>query len=238
MSGVFPEGYAPLVPEDDYLAAGAHIGTHQRSHDMERFIHKVREDGVALLQLHQTDLRLRAAAKFLARVDAGKIMAVSARQYGATPVQKFAQATGSKASIGRFIPGTLTNPNLAVYDECQALVVSDPVADAQPLTEAFSVGVPIIAFCHTASSLQRIDLAIPANNKGRKSLALLYYLMAREVRRARGWDEMTLQLKDFEAESPPVGLQAPIQRPPEERRRGRSSREERSGERRSRFADA
>lgn len=236
MSTIFPDGYAPLVPEDDYLAAGVHIGSHQRAHDMERFIHKVREDGVALLQLHQTDLRLRAAAKFLARFEAGKIMAVSARQYGATPVLKFAQATGSKASIGRFIPGTLTNPNLAVYDECQALVVSDPVADAQPLTEAFSVGVPIVAFCHTASSLQNIDLAIPANNKGRKSLALLYYLMGREIRRALGWDETTLQLKDFEAESPPVGYQAPVPRPFEERRRT-PPRNERFGQRSARPSD-
>ncbi len=237
MSGIFPDGYAPLVPEDDYLAAGVHIGSHQRSHDMERFIHKVREDGVALLQLHQTDLRLRAAAKFLARFDAGKILAVSARQHGATPVQRFAQATGSKASVGRFIPGTLTNPNLPVYDDCQALVVMDPVADIQPLTEAFSVGVPIVAFCHTASSLQRIDLAVPANNKGRKSLALLYYLLAREVRRARGWDEMTLQLKDFEAEPPPVGLQIPVPRAPEERRRPQP-RGERTGARRGRSSDS
>lgn len=221
MSGIFPDGYAPLVPEDDYLAAGVHIGSHQRSHDMERFIHKVREDGVALLQVHQTDLRLRAAAKLLARFEAGKVLAASARQFSMTSVEKFAQATGSKVSVGRFIPGTLTNPILPVYDECQALVVSDPVADIQPLTEAFSVGVPIVAFCNTQCSIHQIDLVIPANNKGRKSLALLYYLLAREVRRARGWDETTLQLKDFESEPPPVGFLSPVPRPPPERKRAR-----------------
>lgn len=230
MTSIFPEGYAPLVPEDDYLAAGVHIGTYQRSSDMERFVYKVREDGVALLQLYQTDLRLRSAAKFLARFDPGKIMAVSARQYGFVPVQRFAQATGSKVSVGRFIPGTLTNPNLPMYDECDVLVVSDPAADGQPLSEAYAMGVPIVAFCHTASSLHRIDLVVPANTKGRKSLALLYWLLAREVRKARGWEESILQLKDFEAEAPPPGP-APSSRPREERReerRGRPRRSERS----------
>lgn len=236
MSGIFPDGYSPLVPEDDYLAAGVHIGSHQRSHEMERFIYKVREDGVALLQIHQTDLRIRAAAKLLAKFDAGRVLAASARQFSQVPVQRFAQATGSKVSVGRFIPGTLTNPNLPVYDECQALVVSDPVTDLQPLTEAFSVGIPIIAFCNTQNSLHRIDLAIPANNKGRKSLALLYYLLAREIRRARGWDEMTLQLADFEAEAPLTGFQPPVSRPPE-RKRTRPP-VDRFRERSSRYADS
>ncbi|MEF8973694.1 MAG: 30S ribosomal protein S2, partial [Haloarcula sp.] len=38
-----------LIPVEDYLGAGVHIGTQQKTQDMERFIHRVRTDGLYVL---------------------------------------------------------------------------------------------------------------------------------------------------------------------------------------------
>ena len=99
-----------LIPVDDYLGAGVHIGTQQKTKDMERFIHRVRTDGLYVLDVSMTDRRIRTAADFLANYDPEQILVASSRQYGRFPAEKFAEAVGARARTGRFIPGTLTNP--------------------------------------------------------------------------------------------------------------------------------
>lgn len=192
-----------LVPEDLYLTSGVHIGTQQKSADMDQFIFKVRSDGLYVLDVKQTDSRIRVAAKFLARFEPDKILIVSARQYGQKPVKSFAKAIGTKVFAGRFVPGTLTNPNLPEYIEPEALVVTDPAADQQALKEALNVGMPIVGLCDANNETRNVDLVIPTNNKGRIALATVYWLLTREVLKAQGRigndSEFTLTLEDFEA---------------------------------------
>ena len=88
--------------------------------------------------------------------------------------------------VGRFIPGTLTNSRLRTYIEPEVIVVTDPAADQQALTEAVSSGLPVVAICDANNRLRNVDLALPANNKGRRSLALVYWLLAREMMKIRG----------------------------------------------------
>jgi small subunit ribosomal protein S2 len=139
-----------------------------------------------LIDIEKTDERIRVVASFLNRYDPSRVLVVSARQYGQRPARKFAQAIGAKRIVGRFIPGTLTNPRLSSYIEPEVLMVTDPSADSQALNEAISSGIPVIGICDANNTLRNVDLALPANNKGRRSLSLVYWLLARETLVQRG----------------------------------------------------
>lgn len=182
------ESESPLVPYDVYETHAVHIGTNQKSSDMQRFIGTDRADGsgLHLIDINQTDARIRTVANFLSRYDPERILVVSARQYGQRPARKFAQSIGAKRIVGRFIPGTLTNPKLRTYTEPEVLFVTDPAADSQALSEAVSSGLPIVGIVDANNTLRNVDVALPANNKGRRSLALIYWLLAREMLTARG----------------------------------------------------
>ncbi|RLG81717.1 MAG: 30S ribosomal protein S2 [Thermoprotei archaeon] len=175
-----------LIPLDRYLAAGVHIGTHICTAFMKPFVYRVRSDGLYILDVKRIDERIRIAAKFLASFEPSKIAAVSARLYGQKPVRKFCEYVKCKAFIGRFLPGTFTNPSLKVYFEPDAVLITDPRADSQALREASEIGIPIVALADTDNKAEYIDLVIPVNNKGRKSLALTYWLLARQILRERG----------------------------------------------------
>ena len=182
------ESMSPLVPLDVYERHAVHIGTNQKSADMKQFLDTMQQDssGLHLIDVHQTDARIRVAAKFLSNYEKQRILVVSARQYGQRPARKFAQLIGAKHIVGRFIPGTLTNPRLRTYIEPEVILVTDPAADAQALSEAVKSGLPVVAICDANNRLRNVDLALPANNKGRRSLALVYWLLAREILKARG----------------------------------------------------
>ncbi len=171
-----------LIPLELYLQHGVHIGTKMVMKYMNKFVFKRRNiDGLAILDVRKIDERIRVAAKFLSRFEPEKIMAVSVRQYGHKPVVMFSKFVGAKPVIGRFVPGTLTNPALEVYYEPDVILVTDPRVDQQAIIEASEIGIPVVAFCDTDSRTENIDLIIPGNNKGRKSLALLYWLLTRQI---------------------------------------------------------
>lgn len=194
------EGYEYLVAPDEYLAAGVHIGTQVKTGDMTKFIYKVRSDGLYVLDIRLLDERLKIAGKFLARFEPSKVLVVSARQYGQKPARMFSKATGADYVVGRFIPGTLTNPVLRDYREPDVVLVTDPAIDAQAVQEATDVGIPVVALCDSNNSIANVDLVIPTNNKGRKALALVYWLLAKEVLKNRGFTEFTYTVEDFEAD--------------------------------------
>ncbi|AXR77948.1 30S ribosomal protein S2 [Natrarchaeobaculum sulfurireducens] len=187
-----------LIPVEDYLGAGVHIGTQQKTKDMERFIHRVRTDGLYVLDVSKTDGRIRTAADFLSNYTPEQILVTSSRQYGRFPAEKFAEAVGARARTGRFIPGTLTNPKYDGYIEPDVVVVTDPIGDAQAVKEAITVGIPVIAMCDSNNQVSNVDLVVPTNNKGRKALSVVYWLLANEVLDRRG-AEPSYALEDFES---------------------------------------
>ncbi len=190
-----------LVPEDTYLTSGVHIGTQQKSASMRRFVYKVRFDGLHVLDVRETDRRIRFAAKFLAHLPGERVLAVSQRQYGQKPVRIFSKTVGAVSFAERFVPGCLTNPNLPEYFEPKVLLVTDPATDQQALSEAVSIGIPVVGLCDVNNETRNVDLVIPANNKGRVALATVYWLLAREVLKARAGTDVDYQLTidDFQA---------------------------------------
>ncbi len=182
----FAEGAVGLVDFDTYLSSGVHIGTRQKTGAMAPFIYRVRPDGLYVLDVRKTDERISLAGRFLARFEPASVIAVSARQYGQRPAQRFGEVAGARAIVGRFVPGTFTNPHYKGYIEPAALIIADPLADEQPMHEAAEMGIPVVGFCDTDNETADIDLIIPTNNKGRKALALVYWLLARQVLRERG----------------------------------------------------
>ncbi|RLE50259.1 MAG: 30S ribosomal protein S2, partial [Candidatus Methanomethylicota archaeon] len=186
-----------------YLAAGLHIGTRIKTKAMLPFIYRVRPDGLYVLDVRKIDERIRIAAKFISRYPPHKVVAVSSRQYGWRPVEKFCAITGAKPITGRFVPGTFTNPHLPHYIEPGIVIVTDPRADEQAIDEAAKMGVPVIALCDTDNRASFVELIIPVNNKGRKALALIYWLLARQVLRERGDippdGDIPVSIEEFEA---------------------------------------
>lgn len=175
-----------LVETDKYLNTGAHIGTKFKSGDMRRYIYKVRKDGLNVLDVQTLDERLMYAAKFIANYSGEKVVVVSRKVYGQTPAKIFAEAIGATIITGRFIPGTFTNPGSNRFIEPSIVIVTDPEADAQAIKEATRVRVPVVGMASTNNSLRNLDLVVPINNKGKKSLALGFWILAKEVLKERG----------------------------------------------------
>jgi small subunit ribosomal protein S2 len=192
-----------LLPRDTLLSAGVHIGTRMKTRDMEPFIYRVRPDGLFVLDVKQTDQRIRTASKFLARFEKSKVAISATRLYAQEPVKKYCNLTGAIPIIGRFIPGLLTNPQYSHRVDPEIIVVCDPRADSQAIKEASKMGLPIVALCSTDNEFSGVDFVIPTNNKGRRALAVVFWLLARQVLRERGElaadKDLSVPVEDFEA---------------------------------------
>jgi len=175
-----------LISSEKYLKSGVHIGTRFKSGDMKRYVFKKRRDGLKVLDIETVDLKVRLAAKFLSKFSPERILVVSRKLYGRTPSKQFAESVGAKTSLGRFVPGTLTNSESKHFVEASAVIITEPESDKQAIKEAGITGIPVIGLCSTNNSTRQIDLVIPVNNKGRKSLALVYWLLAREILLEKG----------------------------------------------------
>lgn len=192
-----------LLPQETLLSAGIHIGTRMKTRDMEQFIYRVRPDGLFVLDVKKTDERIRVAAKFLARFEPSRIGAAATRLYAQEPVGKFCEVIGATPITGRFIPGLLSNPAYPNRIEPNVLIVSDPRADSQGVKEASSAGIPVIALCSTDNEFAGVDCVIPTNNKGRRALAVIFWLLARQILREKGElqpdKDLSVTIEDFEA---------------------------------------
>ncbi len=190
-----------LVPIDQYLKAGIHIGTKFKTKYMEQFIYKSRPDGLFVLNLQKIDERIGIAAKFLAQYEPEDILVVCRRENGWKPVKMFGKLTGVKVFAGRYPPGILTNPNLDNFMEVKVILVVDAWPDRNAINDALRVGIPVVALCDTNNQANNIDLVIPCNNKGKKSLGLLFYILTTEYMREKGMlprnKELDVGVEDF-----------------------------------------
>jgi small subunit ribosomal protein S2 len=193
-----------MISDEIYMTSGVHIGTRQKTADMKDYIYKVRNDGLYIIDINKTDKKINIASKFISKFDPENILVVSVRQYGQKPIRKLSEYTGIKVLDGRFRPGTLTNPSAKGFIEPELLIVTDPLADSQALNEARNIGIPVVGLCDTNNELKYIDIVIPTNNKGRRALALVYWLLARAILKEKGkiksYENFKPTVEDFEAE--------------------------------------
>ena len=190
-----------LVPRDVYLKSGIHIGTKFRTKYMEQFIYKTRPDGLSVLNLQKIDERIKVAASFLVQYEPNDILIVSRRENGWRAVELFGKLTGVRVFAGRYPPGILTNPNLEEYTEVKIVLVVDAWPDRNAVLDAVKIGIPVIALCDTNNQSNFIDFVMPCNNKGKKSLGLLFYILTKEFLKLKGKlkedEELPNKLEDF-----------------------------------------
>ncbi|HLC58924.1 MAG TPA: 30S ribosomal protein S2 [archaeon] len=173
-----------LISRQQYLASGLYIGTKQKTKDMKDFIFEVRPDGVALFNLKKTDERIRMSVKML--LNSKNILVATRKRIGFDALQAFGKITGSRVITGRFIPGMLTNPKYEKFYEADLVFVVDPITDYRVVEEAIKAQIPIMAVCNSFDETKNIDYIIPANNSSRKSIATLFWVLAREIAKAKG----------------------------------------------------
>ncbi|MCD6589926.1 30S ribosomal protein S2 [Candidatus Woesearchaeota archaeon] len=175
-----------LIEVEEYLKSGIHIGTKFKNKYMQDFIYKVRPDGLSIMNLETIDERLRIMIDFLSRYAPEEILVVSRRENSHRAVKLMSKLTGIRAIAGRYPPGTLTNPALSTFTEAKVVFVTDPWPDKNAVIDAYKVGIPIVALCDTNNTPLMIDLVVPCNNKGKKSLALIFYLFTKNYMLKRG----------------------------------------------------
>ena len=184
------------------LSTGIRVGTEVKTKFMIPYIIQANPEGLYLFDLDITLNRIQTAARFIKKFDIEKVIVYSGRVYATTPIEKFCELTGAKKMLGRFMPGTLTNPSLPYYSEPLLIIISDPQVDAQAVTEATNAGIPVIGIANTDNVTSKLDLVIPANNRGRKALATVYWLLAREI--LQDSETMKYEIEDFETKTAEV----------------------------------
>ncbi len=175
-----------LVPVDEYLKVGLHIGTKFRTKAMEPFIYKVRPDGLTVLNVQKINERLEAAARLLSSYKPEDVLVVCRRENGWNAVELFSKYTGIRAFAGRYPPGILTNTKLDTFIEAKLVLVADPFPDKNMVDDAARIGITVIALCDTNNELANVDLVVPCNNKGKKSLGLVFWVLTREYLKLKG----------------------------------------------------
>jgi len=190
-----------LIDSKEYLKSGIHIGTKFKTKYMANFIYKTRPDGLSVLNLKKIDERIALAISMLSQYEPDEILIVCRRENGWKALKQLFKLTGMHVITGRYPPGILTNPNLETFIEPKVMFVCDPWPDKNAVEDASKIGIPIIALCDTNNQSNNLDLVVPCNNKGKKSVGLVFYLVAREYMRKKGLlksdEELSVPFEEF-----------------------------------------
>ncbi len=185
-----------LIDREEYLKRGVHIGTKSQHKDMEDYIFHVKKNQLAVINLTKTDQQIRKAGEFLSDFEPETVLFVGRKPEAKEPIEKLSEALGTDFITGRFMPGSLTNPQSENFTEPDVIVTIDPEVDAQAIDEAADTNVPVVSMADSENRLDNIDVVIPANNKGEKAIGSVLYLLGKEISQHRDI-EFEYELEDF-----------------------------------------
>jgi len=189
-----------LLPLEEYLNAGVHVGTRFKTKDMSEFIFKSRADGLKVIDTSKIDERLRYMINLVSKYEPSEFAVFGRRENTKKSIKVFGELVKCDTFADRYYPGSLTNPNLKKFKEYKLVIICDPLADKNILKEAFEQGITIIALCDTNNNTSMVDLVVPINNKGKKSLAIVFYLLAKHYLNNKGIvkeKDFKLKISDF-----------------------------------------
>ena len=213
-----------LVSAEEYKRASVIIGTKVITGYMEQYVYKRRADGLAIIDVEKTDEKIQAAANFLAQFEPKDILIFCKREAGWQPVERFGELFGARTFMRRYPAGVITNPVLPNFFEPKVLMTVDPWIDKNAIFDAMRLGIPVLSICDTNNVTNNLDLVIPANNKTKSSIALIFYLIAKGYAKARDLP-FKAKIKDFDpdfetevaASSVSASVPAPVAEQKEER---------------------
>lgn len=192
-----------LVPVEEYLTAGVHIGTKYKNGYSNEYVHKCRADGLKIIDTEQVDFKLKALINVVSRYEPHEVAIMGRRENAKKPLQMIKNLIGFDVYTGRYLPGMMSNAELDTYKEYKLVIVCDPLTDKNILEEAFTLGVMTAGFCDTNNKTTKLDLVVPINNKGKKSLGLALMLLAKHYlvnRKIIKESEFKYTLDDFSDE--------------------------------------
>ena len=188
-----------LLPLTDYISCSVHLGTKVITPEMRKFVYKRRADGLAVINTNLFDDKLREAVTYLTQFNPEDIFIVCKREAGWPAVEKFSKILGIKCFTKKYPAGIITNLQLEDFFEAKLVIICDPWVDKNALNDSLKVGLPVLGICDTNNYTKGIEKVIPANNKSRKSIGLVLYVLTREFLKANGKtkEAKELRIEDF-----------------------------------------
>ena len=188
-----------LIPLEDYIKCAVHLGTKVITPHMRKYVYKRRADGLAVINTALIDEKLREAIDFIIKYEPEQIYLSCKREAGWEAAKKFAETTGIKVFTKKYPPGITTNLILEDFFEKELTIICDPWIDKNALNDTIKLKKPVLSLCDTNNFIQHITNVIPCNNKSKKSIGCVLFILARGYCKAKKLP-FNAQLEDFTGE--------------------------------------
>ncbi len=186
-----------LVPLEDYVKTGIHLGTRVITPDMKKFVYRRRADSIGVLNTALIDEYLKKAIEFITKYNPEDIILVCKRESGWKAAVLFSEITGIRVFTKKYPAGMMTNTQLENFYEPELVIICDPWIDKNALEDAVKTNKKRVILADTNNFTKDADFIIPCNNKGAKSLGLIFYLIAKAYLEKRGMEDKLPSMSAF-----------------------------------------